>query len=168
MKTSIRTKKQLSSLCFFLDSKWVLQQTAEGSRLKKKDQSDGGESGWFFRLSWCWRHSSSHNERKLGEWGSSGLGWDTIKCLSAWARANSHPPFPTHTHTHTHSSSTQHSLKLPVYNCSQMFTAAKFHFLLLNPIAHYPVHCIRALIFLFSSLEEERSAFVINPLYSNK
>lgn len=58
--------------------------------------------------------------------------------------------------------------KLPVYNCSQLFTAATFHFLLPNPIAHYPVHCIRALIFPFSSSEEERNAFMINPLYSNK
>lgn len=37
-----------------------------------------------------------------------------------------------------------------------------------NPIAHYPVHCIRALIFSFSCSREERAAFMINPLYSNK
>lgn len=37
-----------------------------------------------------------------------------------------------------------------------------------NPTAHYPVHCIRVLIFSFTSCSEERSASMINPLYSNK
>lgn len=42
--------------------------------------------------------------------------------------------------------------KLLVYDCSNLLTADKFHFARANPIAYYPVHCIRPLISPFSSL----------------
>ena len=61
------TKKQLSSSYFSLDSDSVFQQTAEGRRLKKKDQSDG-RSRWFF-LDFPGAEDTAHytmsNERKL-------------------------------------------------------------------------------------------------------
>jgi hypothetical protein len=75
--------------------------------------------------------------------------------LSAWVKANSKASVSCPS-VHT------------VYDCSQQFTAAKFHFALANPIAHYPVDCIRNLIFSFSTSSEERSTFMINPLYSNE
>lgn len=126
------------------------------------------------RSKWQWKESPSLQMLKRAHHTMSGecrlrettrascSGCETIACLPAWVTANSRasvscliPPPPPFT-------------QLTVYDCSQQFAAAKFHFLLPNPIAHYPVHCIRGLIFLFSSAEEERSAFMINPLYSNK
>lgn len=108
-------------------------------------------------------HGTMRGECRLRETTrASCSGCQTIACLPAWVTANSKasvscltPPSSPFT-------------QLPVYDHSQQFTAAKIHFLPPNPIAHYPVHCIRALIFPFSCAEEERSASVINPLYSNK
>lgn len=139
---------------------------------KKRSKRRQVEIDAFRRVYGCWReaHLTMSGECRLRETArASCSGWDTIACLPAWVTANSKASVSCLNAPPTHTPHTPLPLpQLPVYNCSQMFTAAKFHFLLPNPIAHYPVHCIRALIFPFSSSEEERSACMINPLYSNK
>ncbi len=88
--------------------------------------------------------------------------------IMGWVRCYTHSsPFRSLSPSHTvilHSNPT----KLLVYDCSNLLTADKFHFARANPIAYYPVHCIRPLISPFSSLApypmEEKKQLLINPL----
>lgn len=139
-----------------------------GGKKKKIKVKAGGINGFLDEFSDA-EESSPHNEKLVQASRNSarlllGLRYNSASRSMGEGQQQSlcfmsHPPSPPR----------NVRAQLPRFPATrQQFTAAKFHFLLPNPIAHYPVHCIRALIFPFSCLREERGASVINPLYSNK